>query len=134
MDNLHRGLLILIRGLPGSGKTTLAKKLAAQHDMIHFETDQFFEDNSYDGTYVHDRAKWSTYNKACFMATDAAMSDGKNVVVSNCFCSKASMTNYLTAAEKHNYQVLVLVADGKYKSVRGLPDEAFEQIASRWED
>lgn len=49
--------LILIRGCPGSGKTTLAKKLVENSDSKtkHFEADQYFTDAS--GNYKWDGMK-----------------------------------------------------------------------------
>lgn len=43
------GELVLIRGLPGSGKSTMAKVLA-QVGYEHYEADMFFER---DGVYLH---------------------------------------------------------------------------------
>ncbi len=44
------GELVLIRGLPGSGKSTMAKDLATQ-GYLHFEADMYFE---LDGHYRYD--------------------------------------------------------------------------------
>lgn len=41
--------LIIIQGLPGSGKTTLAKEVSSQFNIPYFEADQYFEDK--DGNY-----------------------------------------------------------------------------------
>ena len=38
--------LILIRGLPGSGKTTLAKQLLTDFQAKHFEADMYFENHA----------------------------------------------------------------------------------------
>lgn len=45
--------LVLIRGLPGSGKSTMAKVLALV-GYQHFEADMFFVR---DGTYCYDRSR-----------------------------------------------------------------------------
>ena len=37
--------LVLVMGLPGSGKTVTAKKLASENGLIHIEADQFFMEN-----------------------------------------------------------------------------------------
>lgn len=48
---------VYLLGLPGSGKTTLAKKLAAQHDLKHIELDEYFhywQDKKYSRRYFED--------------------------------------------------------------------------------
>ena len=42
--------LIIIQGLPGSGKTTLAKEVSSQFNIPYFEADQYFEDK--DGNLI----------------------------------------------------------------------------------
>jgi len=43
--------LLIVRGLPGSGKTVMAKKMTG---YVHLEADMYFEVN---GKYEYDRAK-----------------------------------------------------------------------------
>lgn len=53
--------LILIRGLPGSGKTTMAKTLYPDHVLC--EADQFFET---DKGYIFDGSKIKEAHAYCF--------------------------------------------------------------------
>ena len=49
--------LILVRGIPGSGKSTFAKSLGG----THFETDKFFMvdgEYKFDGTKIKEAHKW----------------------------------------------------------------------------
>ena len=49
--NNHKNEIVLIRGLPGTGKTTLAKTMEG---YAHFEADIFLE---VDGVYVYDPSR-----------------------------------------------------------------------------
>jgi len=49
----------LIRGLPGSGKTTMAKKIEG---FEHFEADQYFEK---DGSYEFDPSELNSAHEEC---------------------------------------------------------------------
>jgi hypothetical protein len=69
--------LLLIRGLPGSGKTTMAKKYA-QAGYVHCEADQYFEVG---GEYRFDGSKLRAAHDDCLRRAIAAMDAGRSVVV-----------------------------------------------------
>lgn len=72
--------LTIVRGLPGSGKTTLAKNLTKDNG-VYFESDMFF---SQDGTYVFDAYKLKDAHAWCKAAIYEAIAlDVENVVASN---------------------------------------------------
>ena len=121
--------LYLIRGLPGSGKTTLAKRLT---DQV-FEADQFFEQPN--GTYRFDRALIGSAHNACQQHTEAAMQrDEPIIAVSNTFTQHWEMGPYIGLAALYGYQVQQITMSGPLRpNVHGVPDEAIAHMRDRWE-
>ena len=67
--------LILLRGLPGSGKTTLAALLSEQGKYPVFSIDSYFT-NVATGEYVFDFAKNHLAYRQCEEQTKAMMEQG----------------------------------------------------------
>jgi predicted kinase len=121
--------LLLIRGLPGSGKTTLAKKYA-QLGYVHCEADQYFE---VDGVYRFDSSKLRAAHDDCLRRTIDAMDIGRSVVVANTFTRRWEMEPYLRAAKKRGIKVRIIEATGTWKNIHGVPEDAIERMRARWE-
>lgn len=121
--------LILIRGLPGSGKSTYAKKHFPSH--LHIESDQFFMKN---GKYEFDINKLKTNHKRCFLKVKKALERGKKVVVSNTFTTKKEIQSYLDLAESLEKNVKVLRMEAQYQNQHDVPEEIIKAMKSRFQN
>lgn len=121
--------LVLIRGLPGSGKTTMAKKYA-EAGYVHCEADQYFEVG---GEYRFDAGQLHTAHADCLRRTIAAMDAGCPAVVANTFTRRWEMEPYLKAAKKRGVRVRIIECIGNWPNVHGVPAEAIERMRARWE-
>lgn len=125
-------MLFLVRGIPGSGKSTKAKQLIQEGLAdVHFEADMYFE---VDGEYVFDPSKIKDAHAWCQKETDAALAAGKRVVVSNTFVKKWEAAVYFDMAAKHGVDVEVIVATGNYQNVHGVPAEVLLRMKDNWEE
>ena len=121
--------LLLIRGLPGSGKTTMAKQYA-QIGYVHCEADQYFERG---GEYRFDPAKLHAAHDDCLRRAISAMDAGRSVVVANTFTRRWEMEPYLRAAKRRGINVRIIEATGNWPNVHGVPADAIERMRARWE-
>lgn len=124
--------IILVRGLPGSGKSTYAKKLAEEHDFVHLEADMYFV-SAETGKYKFDPARLSEAHYWCKLGAEAAMTKGNNVVVSNTFVKRWEMEPYYALADVYGYRVIERTMFGEYGSDHNVPKETIEKMRRSWE-
>ena len=121
--------LILIRGLPGSGKSTMASKIAVSTGALHVEADMWVD---YSTPYSPEAAKRA--HAICQSQARNALVCGSSVVVSNTFTQVWEMQPYLDMAKQYRAQVEIITATGDYKSIHNVPDDVIQAMRDRWEE
>jgi predicted kinase len=120
--------LFLLRGLPGAGKSTLAKSLGGKH----IEADMYFE---YEGKYKFDASRLKEAHAWCQNAVRVWMTNNtEKIVVSNTFTQTWEMDYYFELAKEHGYRVYSLVVENRHggENVHNVPKEKIEEMARRF--
>lgn len=129
---MSKNVLYLIRGIPGSGKTHLAKQIRCESGAKMFAADDYFTDET--GQYNYIREELALAHAQCQFSCNKAMREGGgDVIVHNTFTQHAEMQPYLTLAEKHGYEVVEITVKSSFKNTHGVPDETIERMKARWE-
>lgn len=89
-------LLILIAGLPGTGKTTIARIFAAQYGAVHISSDELRHELGLMGHYSP-AEKQRVYNELLKRAGNALKS-GRNVVVDSTFSNISTRQAFIELA------------------------------------
>ena len=127
--------LTLIRGLPGSGKTTLAYRMCAYNiNLLKNEADHFFTDLS--GKYNFNPKLLSVAHKYCYSQTFYQLLNDFDVVVSNTFTTNYEMLDYLEIQRYiRDLEIEIIeMPEPKYKSVHNVPESTIEKMRNRWEE
>lgn len=123
-------MFYIIRGVPGSGKSTLARKLAPN---AAFEADTYMVDS--DGNYAFDPKRLSEVHQKCYEAVRNALLNGtENIAVANTFVKKWEYQKYVDLANKLGVKHEIIVCNGGYQNIHGVPEEAINRMRKNWED
>ena len=137
---MEEKVLYIVRGLPGSGKSTFAEKLVGA-DFLVCEADKYFI-NKDTGEYNFDPSKIKEAHKYCQNLVETYMSDSlvndqwyRQIAVSNTFTQEWEMQPYFDLAKKYDYTVFVVIVENRHggKNVHGVPDDKLEIMKNRFE-
>lgn len=123
---------ILIRGLPGSGKSTVAEEIKKLLNCRHFEADMFFIED--DGKYVFNWQKLSEAHRWCLASTKKALEAGESVIVSNTSIRIQEFQKYLDLSKAFNCEIIVIECFGKFQNIHGVPENTLKKMRENWEE
>ena len=126
--------IIMIVGIPGSGKTTKAKQIMKLlgDTAVHYEADQYFTDA--EGNYKFDPSKLAEAHDYCQSKTIDSMKKGiKNIIVSNTFIKAWEREPYFRFARTYEYDVMFIRMNTQYETIHGVPAEKIEYMKSQIE-
>lgn len=132
-------MIMLIRGLPGSGKTFFAKQFVKDNpDYIHIESDSWFEheiveNNNSRIVYNFIPAELTVAHLRCAILAEYYLKKGRNVIISNTFTTTAECAPYFVLAIKYSQEIQLKTMEGNYPSTHDVPDEIYEKMKERFE-
>jgi predicted kinase len=130
--------LYIVRGVPGSGKSTFAEALVG-HDFLVCEADKYF---MVDGEYKFDATKLKQAHEYCRNLVETYMKDSlvneqfyREIAVSNTFTREWEMQAYVDLAKKYGYRVFSVIVENRHGgvNVHSVPEEVLEAMKERFE-
>ena len=112
-------MLIIVRGIAGSGKTTFAKKTFPE--AAHYEADMYFKQG---GKHKFDASKLREAHNWCKKHVYECIRNRETVVVSNNFIQAWEVYPYISYALLHNEAVILIELKTFYGSIHSVPQQA----------
>ena len=131
------GDLILLRGIPGSGKTTLGEVILhcpGTNSVDVLSADNFFIDDK--GNYNFDPTKLKQAHNDCQQKCAERMKlEISRIVVANTFTEEWEMETYYEMANRYKYRVHSIIVENRHgnTNIHNVPSEKIEQMKNRFE-
>lgn len=135
-ETSYKGDLILLRGIPGSGKTTLGEVIlrTPNNQLKPLSADDYFIDEH--GNYNFDATKLKEAHNDCQQRCSHLMqNDVMKIVISNTFTQEWEMQPYYQMAERYNYRIHSVIVENRHEGINehNVPEEKLLQMKNRFE-
>lgn len=122
---------MLISGLPGSGKTTLAKQLGDFYGIPYCEADKYFMVGE---EYKFDPAKLGEAHATCIEQCEASLKEHGISVVSNTFTTEMSLKPYIDMAKRNDAYIMLIRMETQYEQTHAVPDYVVERMRQQLQE
>lgn len=125
--------LYLIRGVPGSGKSSFAQELLDCGIVQKvFEADSYFVDNY--GTYIFDAKYLPQAHYICQDNTRYWLERNRSVAVSNTSTTEKEVETYAKIAEETGAKFVSIIVENRHggTNLHNVPEEKIEQMRKRF--
>ena len=127
-------VLYLLRGLPGAGKSTLAKSIGA----IYFEADMFFmvgNEYKFNPLKLKDAHAWCQNQVRISMKNASGGMTPTRIAVANTFTQEWEMETYYKLAEEFGFTVFSMIVENRHGGVNthNVPEDKLELMKNRFE-
>lgn len=119
-------ILNIIRGLPGAGKSTYAKKYA----IYHLEADMWF---SRDGTYDFNAEFLGRAHRWCLDTAKVLLNQGRTVDVANTSTTFDEVKEYVKFCKKNGIHIDVTTLTSEFTSIHDVPIETMARMTIRFQ-
>lgn len=123
--------LILFRGMPGAGKSTLAELTCD----VAYSADDYFTNT--EGAYRYDKSQIKAAHENCLSRTAEAMKGGVGRIgVANTFTEAWEMEPYFKLADKYEYRIHAVIVEtrGHYRqNIHGTPRDVIDRMNNRFQ-
>lgn len=121
--------LVIIRGVPGTGKSTLASKQYGEYE--HLEADMYFINGEgeyvFKADHIHEAHNWcQNWTKRLMLREEPG------IVISNTFTTFREMKYYIDLAKSYGYEIEVISLTHEYGSIHGVPEETMQKMRNRF--
>jgi predicted kinase len=138
MEKKYVGDLILLRGLPGCGKSTLGEVImyypGSTNPNIVLSADDFFTNEN--GQYNFDSTKLKEAHNDCLLkCVERMKNEFVKIVVANTFTQEWEMEKYFEIAERYKYRVHTIIVENRHggENVHGVPQDKLIQMKNRFQ-
>lgn len=124
--------LYLVRGLPGSGKSTYVANNLRDKNVFHFEADIFFHRPGIG--YQFNPSLLGPAHDWCYGSTVLQLANGNSVAVSNTFTQMWELQRYLNIQRMIDIDIEIVELKSQYQNIHGVPPEKLKTMKDRWEE
>lgn len=121
-------ILLLVRGLPGSGKSTLGSLF----DLYTIAADDYFDiycDGEFDASKLKNAHEWCRN-----LVSHRMHNKWSRVTVANTFTQEWELQPYIDLAKEFDYTVHAVIVENRHgsKSVHNVPEDTMEKMRKRF--
>lgn len=129
-ENIQMTNFVIIRGLPGSGKTTFAK--TNFQNYLHYDLDYLFCDIN--ANYRYEEQIRPIAEQLLYQLVSTALCKKESVVLTEVFPTKDSLHLYMELAAYHNLQpTIITLTNSSYDSIHNVPKHVFDRLAETFD-